>query len=63
VHEIDPNDPVREAAVRFLRVPPIRAAGALQFAAAFIVAERRPSSLEVVILDDRWRSLHEKRDS
>ena len=49
----DPSDPVREAAVRFLRVHPLRAADALQLAAAFIAAERRPSSLEVVTLDDR----------
>jgi uncharacterized protein len=52
-HEIDPSDPVREAAVRFLRVHPLRAADALQLAAAFIAAERRPASLEVVTLDDR----------
>jgi hypothetical protein len=36
-----------------LRVHPLRAADALQLAAAFIAAERRPSSLEVVTLDDR----------
>jgi predicted nucleic acid-binding protein len=52
-HEVDPTDAVREAAVRFLRVHPLRAADALQLAAAFIAAERRPSSLEVVTLDDR----------
>ena len=52
-HEIDPSDAVREAAVRFLRVHPLRTADALQLAAAFVVAERRPSSLEVVTLDDR----------
>jgi predicted nucleic acid-binding protein len=52
-HEIDPSDPVREAAVRFLRVHPLRGADALQLAAAFIAAERRPSSLEIVTLDDR----------
>lgn len=51
-HEVDPSDPIREAAVRFLRVYPLRAADALQLAAAFIAAERRPSSLEVVTLDD-----------
>ena len=55
-HEVDPSDPVREAAVRFLRVHPLRAADALQLAAAFIAAERRPSSLEVVTLDDRLAS-------
>jgi predicted nucleic acid-binding protein len=52
-HEVDPSDPVREAAVRFLRVHHLRAADALQLAAAFIAAERRPSSLEIVTLDER----------
>jgi predicted nucleic acid-binding protein len=52
-HEVDPSDAVREAAVRFLRVHPLRAADALQLSAAFIAAERRPSSLEMVTLDDR----------
>jgi hypothetical protein len=52
-HEIDPSDAIREAAVRFLRVHPLCAADALQLSAAFIAAERRPSSLEVVTLDDR----------
>jgi uncharacterized protein len=52
-HEVDPTDGVREAAVRFLRVHPVRAAAALQLAAAFVAAERRPSSLEMITLDDR----------
>jgi predicted nucleic acid-binding protein len=52
-HEIDPNDAVRESAARFLRVHPLRAADALQLAAAFLAAERRPVSLELVTLDDR----------
>lgn len=52
-HEIDPSDAVREAAVRFLRVHPLRAADSLQLAAAFLAAERRPPSLEVVTLDER----------
>ena len=52
-HEVDPSDAVREAAVRFLRVHPLRAADALQLAAAFVAAERRPSSLEVITLDER----------
>jgi predicted nucleic acid-binding protein len=47
------SDPVREAAIRFLRVHALRAADALQLAAAFIAAERRPPSLTVVTLDDR----------
>ena len=40
-HEVDPSDPVREAAVRFSWVHPLRSADALQLAAAFIAAERR----------------------
>ena len=52
-HEVEPSDAVREAAVRFLRVHSLRAADALQLAAAFVAAERRPSSLEVVTLDER----------
>jgi uncharacterized protein len=34
-------------------VHPLRAADALQLAAAFAAAERRPTSLELVTLDDR----------
>ena len=52
-HEIDPSDTVRETATRFLRVHPLRTGDALQLAAAFVAAERRPSSLEIVTLDDR----------
>ncbi len=52
-HEVDPNDAVREAAARFLRVHPLRAADALQLAAAFLAAERRPASMEIVTLDER----------
>ena len=35
-HEIEPSEIVRENAVRFLRVHPLRAADALQLAAAFL---------------------------
>ena len=52
-HEVDPSDVIRETAIRFLRVHPLRVADALQLAAAFIAAERRPSSLDLVTLDDR----------
>jgi predicted nucleic acid-binding protein len=52
-HEVEPSDPVREAAVRFLRVHPLRSADALQLSAAYIAAERRPSSLELITLDER----------
>jgi predicted nucleic acid-binding protein len=52
-HEVEPSEILRENALRFLRVHPLRAADALQLAAAFVAAERRPSSLEVVTLDER----------
>jgi hypothetical protein len=51
--EIDPNELVRETAVRFVLVHPIRAADALQLAAAFVASDRRPHSLAVVTLDER----------
>ena len=52
-HEVDPRDEIRETAARFLRVHALRAADALQLAAAFAAAERRPASLEIVTLDER----------
>jgi predicted nucleic acid-binding protein len=52
-HEIESSEIIRENALRFLRVHPLTGADALQLAAAFIAAERRPPSLEVVTLDDR----------
>lgn len=51
--EIDPSNSLRDTAIRFLRVHPLRAADALQLAAAFSAAEQRPSSLIVVTLDER----------
>jgi len=51
-HEVDPSDIVRETAARLLRVHPLRAADALQLAAAFIGAEQRPASMEMLTLDD-----------
>lgn len=59
-HEVEPSDDVREAAVRFLRVHSLRAADALQLAAAFVAAERRPPSLELITLDDRLASAARK---
>jgi len=52
-HEIEPSELVRESAVRFMRVHPLPAADALQLAAAFVAAERRPVSLQVITLDER----------
>ena len=59
-HEVDPSDAIRETAERFLRVHPLRAADALQLAAAFAAAERRPTSLEIVTLDDRLADVARK---
>ena len=53
--QINPSDEIRESARRFLRVHPLRAADALQLAAALVAAERRPSTLAFVTLDDRLR--------
>ena len=41
-HEIEPSEIIRENALRFLRVHPLRAADALQLAAAFIAASFPP---------------------
>jgi predicted nucleic acid-binding protein len=58
--QVDPTDEIRESARRLLRVHPLRAADALQLAAAFMVAERRPATLTVVTLDDRVREAAER---
>ena len=52
-HLIDPVEPVRVSAKRFLRVHDLRAGDALQLAAAFVASEGRPDGIEVVSLDDR----------
>jgi len=50
---IEPLSEIQEIARRLLRVHVLRAADALQLAAAFLAAERRPPTLTVVTLDDR----------
>jgi predicted nucleic acid-binding protein len=57
---VEPSDEIRESARRFLRVHPLRAADALQLAAALAAAERRPSTLTVVTCDDRLRAAASK---
>ena len=52
-NEVLPGDNARRTARRLLRVHPLRAADALQLAAAVVAAEGQPRSLEVVTLDDR----------
>lgn len=53
IHRIEPVDAVLETARRLLRVHPLRAADSLQLAAAVLASEGRPSTLELVCLDDR----------
>jgi hypothetical protein len=52
-HEVDPSDAIRDTAARLARVHPLRAADALQLAAACLAAEQRPASLTIVTLDER----------
>lgn len=49
--EVGPSTDVREQAIRLLRVHQLRAADAVQLAAAIIAAEFQPSGLEFVTLD------------
>ena len=51
--EILPVDAIRLAAQRLLRIHPLRAADALQLAAAIVASENDPASLEIVSLDER----------
>jgi predicted nucleic acid-binding protein len=51
--EIEPAAELREIARRLLRAHPLRTGDALQLAAAYLVSERRPRTLELVTLDDR----------
>lgn len=51
--ELPPTTRVRQTAERLLRVHPLRAADALQLAAAIAAADGDPSSLPFVTLDDR----------
>lgn len=51
--EVQPVEPARRTARRLLRVHRLRAADALQLAAAVVAAEGHPASLDIVTLDDR----------
>jgi predicted nucleic acid-binding protein len=52
-NEVLPTENARRTARRLLRVHRLRAADALQLAAAVIAAEGQPDSLEIVTLDER----------
>lgn len=50
--EIEPVEQVRRRAIRLLRLHPLRAADALQLAAALTAADEDPQRLDVVSSDD-----------
>ena len=53
--EVLPSEEVRRRALRLLRIHPLRAADALQLAAALAAAREDPSSLPLVTSDERLR--------
>jgi len=54
-HHVEPTEDVRVAALRVLRLHPLRAADALQLAAALAWCRGRTSGAPFVCLDDRLR--------
>ena len=52
-HDLQPSERLRDDARRLLRVHNLRAADALQIAAALAATEGRPASLTFVCLDER----------
>ncbi len=59
-HEIQPAERTRQVAVRLLRTHSLRAADALQLAAAIAAAEDSPGSLPIVTLDARLATAAER---
>lgn len=53
--EMAPDESIRDLAVRLVSLRDLRAADALQLAAALVAAVGRPQELEFVCLDDRLR--------
>ena len=51
--EIEPLEQLRKRAMRLLRLHPLRAADALQLAAALMAADEDPQRLDLVSSDDR----------
>jgi len=58
--QVEPAQRVRQVAFRLLRVHPLRAADALQLAAAIAATEGQPASLPFVTLDDRLAKAAER---
>lgn len=59
-HEVQPLDALRDNARRLLRVHDLRAADALQLAAALAASEGRPGGLAMVCLDKRLAAVAER---
>ncbi len=57
---VQPGEAVREGALRLLRVHQLTAADSQQLAAAVVAAENRPSSLDLVTLDQRLATAAER---
>ena len=51
--EIRPSERVRKRAIRLLRIHPLRAADALQLAAALLASDETPETLPFVCSDER----------
>jgi predicted nucleic acid-binding protein len=58
--EVWPSDDVREQSIRLLRVHALRAADAVQLAAAIIAAEFQPGTLDFVTLDSNQAAAADK---
>ena len=52
---VEPHPAIRERAIRLLALHPLRAADALQLAAALVYFDERPRSESFVCLDERLR--------
>lgn len=59
-HEVEPSGRLRATARRLLRVHPLRAADALQLAAAIVAANGAPESLPFLTLDRRLADAAER---
>jgi uncharacterized protein len=59
-NEVQPLDTVRAAAQRLLRLHSLRAADALQLAAALVAADHRPQTWKFVCLDGRLAAAAER---
>jgi predicted nucleic acid-binding protein len=58
--EVQPASRVRQIATRLLRVHPLRAADALQLAAAIVASEDQPATLPFLTLDGRLAQAAER---